>query len=90
MSKKSCQKTTVYGHRNQPELSETESRKILTYVREQLEASGYNPVRQIAGYLQTGDPGYITARGGARVEITKVDRYEVLAWAVENFINSES
>jgi len=67
---------------------EEESKKILLSVFEQLKKSGYNPTAQIAGYLITEDPTYITAKGGARVKIAEIDRDQMLTWIVEHYLKS--
>lgn len=68
---------------------DVESREVLKYVANQLELAGGQPVQRIAGYLVSGDPGYITARGDARIKMTKLDRYDILARIVAHYIDSE-
>lgn len=50
----------------------------LNLVYKALEEKGYCPIDQIAGYILTGDPVYITNHNGARQIVTKIDRYELL------------
>jgi uncharacterized protein (UPF0297 family) len=69
--------------------TEEESREILEYVLAQLQVKGYNPIAQIAGYLITGDPTYITAHNNARGKITKLDRDDVLAWMIKHYIETK-
>jgi uncharacterized protein (UPF0297 family) len=38
-----------------------------------LAQSGYVPTDQIAGWLRTGDPGYITSNSGARTLLSQYD-----------------
>ena len=41
-----------------------------------LEKKGYNPVDQLAGYLLSGDPTYITATTQLKVVLVKPERFE--------------
>ena len=43
-----------------------------------LTEKGYNPVSQIVGYIMSGDPTYITSHNGARSEIMRVERDEII------------
>ena len=52
-----------------------------------LEEKGYNPVNQIAGYLISGDPGYISNHKEARNKITEFDRTKILEILLEEFLN---
>lgn len=53
-----------------------------------LEAKGYNPVDQIAGYLLSGDPAYITSYGNARTKLRRHERYELIEAMVVNYLES--
>lgn len=63
-----------------------EAREILASVYEALREKGYNPVGQIAGFLLSGDPVYITAHKGARSLIRRLDRMEVLEELVRFYL----
>ena len=52
--------------------------KVLDYVCAAMKEKGYNPTSQIVGYIMSGDPTYITSYKGARKEIMKVERDEIL------------
>lgn len=52
---------------------------VIEAVYRALEEQGYDPARQLAGYLLSGDPAYITGHRGARALITRVERDQVLA-----------
>lgn len=54
-------------------------------VIEILEERGYDPIKQIVGYLISGDPGYITSHKEARKKITKYDRNKILEFLVRNY-----
>ena len=43
-----------------------------------LEKKGYNPVDQLAGYLLSGDPTYITSFEDARTKLRRHERYELI------------
>lgn len=43
-------------------------------IEKALRDAGYDPVSQLVGYYQTGDPTYITRKGDARVLIQTVDK----------------
>ncbi len=62
------------------------SRYVLKEVYDLLEERGYNAKNQIVGYLITGDPGYISSYKGAREKMLELDRVELLAYLVDNFI----
>ena len=56
---------------------------ILKFVYDSLTEKGYNPVNQIAGYILSEDPTYVTTYNGARTLIQKIDRYELLKILIE-------
>ena len=51
-----------------------------------LEAKGYNPVDQLAGYLLSGDPTYITSYDNARTKLLRHERYELIEALVINYL----
>ncbi|MBO6126951.1 MAG: IreB family regulatory phosphoprotein [Clostridia bacterium] len=57
---------------------ENEILSNLSYIYEALREKGYDPLSQIAGYLLSGDPAYITASRGARKLISSFNREEIL------------
>ena len=62
---------------------------ILKDVYEALTEKGYNPVKQIVGYIMSGDPTYITSHKNARSLIMKVERDEILEVLFENYIDTQ-
>ncbi|MBE3591200.1 MAG: IreB family regulatory phosphoprotein [Firmicutes bacterium] len=54
------------------------NREILLEVYEALKEKGYDPIRQIAYYLVTGEPVYITAHRNARSLAARLERDEVI------------
>ena len=51
-----------------------------------LEKKGYNPVDQLAGYLLSGDPTYITSFEDARTKLRRHERYELIEELVKNYL----
>jgi uncharacterized protein (UPF0297 family) len=66
--------------------------EVIRSVYAALTEKGYNPLNQIAGYIMSGDPTYITSHKGARSLIMKVERDEIveelLRFYIEKDINS--
>ena len=62
---------------------------VVKEVAEILELRGYNPVNQIAGYLMSGDPGYISSYKEARSKILEFDRTKILEILLEDFLNKK-
>jgi len=60
--------------------------EVLLAVYRVLEERGYDPVGQLAQYLMSGEPTYITAHRGARVLITRVERDEILTEIVRAYL----
>ena len=65
-------------------------RQTLRCVYEALTEKGYNPINQIVGYLLTEDPTYITNYNGARSQICKIDRDELLQELVKCYLFEKS
>jgi uncharacterized protein (UPF0297 family) len=80
---KEREKTSVFrvGMRELRDVGEA-----LRYVYEALEERGYNPVDQIVGYLESGDPTYITSHKDARTLIRQIDRDRLLHELVRNYV----
>jgi len=60
--------------------------KILKRVYLALRAKGYDPITQIAGYLTSGDPTYITSYDSARSLICRVERDEIIEELVSFYV----
>ena len=67
-------------------LRQANAKLILKEVRDILLERGYNPINHIAGYLMSGDPGYITSYKNAREKITSIERTELLALVLEEYL----
>lgn len=64
-----------------------EIREILTDVYNAMCERGYNPAKQIAGYILSEDPVYITDWNNARGKIARVNRDELLAELINSYLN---
>lgn len=64
-----------------------DDKDTLNIVYRALQEKGYDPKRQIIGYLLSEDPTYITNHNNARALIDKVDRYELLEEMLENYLS---
>lgn len=64
-------------------------KEILTNVYNTLEERDYEPINQLVGYLQSGDPAYIPRHNEARNQIRHVDRDEIMEVLVRSYIKSE-
>ena len=65
---------------------EIDTKKVLKEVYEALVEKGYNPIKQIVGYILSGDPTYITSHNDARNKIRSIERDELLEKLVKNYI----
>ena len=59
---------------------------VLRLVQEGLEERGYNSVNQLAGYLISNDPAYISSHKNARTIIQSVERYEIIEELVRAYL----
>ena len=65
------------------------NKQILKEVYDALQEKDYNPVDQLVGYIISGDPSYITSYNNARTLIKGVDRDELVAETLREYINVE-
>lgn len=72
---------------NTAEDKDMQIRHLLTVVYDALKEKGYNPVKQIAGYLISEDPTYITTHKSARTLIRKIDRDELIQALLKNYLD---
>ena len=56
-------------------------------VYEALEEKGYNPIKQIVGYLISGDPGYISSYKESRKKICKLERTQIIEVLLRNYLS---
>ena len=64
-----------------------EIKKTLNIVYAALLEKGYNPIKQIVGYILSEDPTYITNYNNARTLICRIDRDELLQELLKNYLN---
>lgn len=62
--------------------------EVTNQVLKALREKGHDPAGQMAGYLMSGDPTYITSHKDARVLIQKVERDEVLRFLVDHYMST--
>ena len=63
-----------------------EIRAVLTEVYRALKEKGYNPINQLVGYILSEDPTYITTYQGARANIRRIDRDDLLQVLLKNYL----
>lgn len=64
-----------------------EIKTILTEVYNALKEKGYNPINQLVGYILSEDPTYITTYQGARANIRRIDRDDLLQVLLKNYLD---
>ncbi len=64
-------------------------RMVLNQVYEALKEKGYNPINQLVGYILSEDPTYITTHKGARSQICKIDRDELLQTLLKYYLTDQ-
>ena len=69
--------------------SKEETREVLQKIYDALCEKGYDPVRQIAGYILSEDPVYITDWNNARGMIGHIDRDELLLELIRHYLEIE-
>ncbi len=69
--------------------SPNKARDIIMLVCDALEVKGYNPMNQLAGYLLSGDPTYITSHNGARNAVRKLERDEIIEELVKYYLQGK-
>ena len=62
-------------------------KQILNEVYEALCEKGYDPTKQIAGYILSEDPVYITDWKNARGKIAHVNRDDLLNELINNYLD---
>ena len=72
------------------ELRREQIKHILRLTKEALEERGYNAVNQIAGYLISNDPAYISSHNNARSVIQQVERHEIIEELVRAYLEEET
>lgn len=63
--------------------------RILEDVYYALEERGYDPLKQLVGYLSSGDPGYISSHLEARKKISTIDRSKILEVVLRSYLKDK-
>lgn len=64
-----------------------QTNKFLRKFIRALEEKDYNPIDQLVGYLISGDPSYITSYNNARTMIKSIDRDELIAEMLREYVD---
>ena len=65
------------------------NKQIVEEVYRALEEKDYNPIDQLVGYLISGDPSYITSYNNARTMIKSIERDELIAEMLREYVEVE-
>lgn len=76
--------TTILFDKN--EVIDKNIRTTLKSICEDLEEREYNPIKQITGYLISGDPGYISSYKECRNRILKLERDSIIELMLKNYL----
>lgn len=71
---------------NKEKVIDENTQEILKKVADNLEERGYDSIKQIAGYLISGDPGYISNYKESRNQIIKLNRQVIIEQLLKNYI----
>ena len=78
-------KTCNFGGVMEKNIDEKQMDVLLKEIYDALCEKGYDPARQIAGYILSEDPVYITDWKNARGKIVKIDRDRLLVKLINNY-----
>ncbi len=70
-------------------LTDQELHVLMREIYEALCEKGYNPTRQIAGYILSEDPVYITDWKNARGKIARINRDDLLRVLINYYLGNE-
>lgn len=73
---------------NVEEVNDALVKDTIREVCDALNERGYNAVNQLAGYLMSGDPGYISNHKEARNKISKIDRSKILEILIKEYLKN--
>jgi len=83
---KQCTETMSF---KSDEIRRDNIKQVLRLTKEALEERGYNAVNQLAGYLISNDPAYISSHRNARSIIQSVERYEIIEELVRAYLEEK-
>ena len=68
------------------EVNEKDIKNTLKDATEALAERGYNPISQLAGYIISGDLGYISSYKETRNRISKIDRTVLVETLLKEYL----
>lgn len=77
------EKTQIYST---ADFDDKNVERILEDVYYALEDKGYDPLKQLVGYLSSGDPGYISSHLEARRKICSIERSKILEVVLRDYL----
>lgn len=83
MAQKSVTETISFSAE---ELRRENIREVLKHVEKALNERGYNAINQLAGYLISNDPAYISSHNNARSVIQSIERHEIIEELVHFYL----
>ena len=83
MAQKSVTETISFSAE---ELRRENIREVLKHVEKALNERGYNAINQLAGYLISNDPAYISSHNNARSVIQLIERHEIIEELVRFYL----
>lgn len=83
MAQKSVTETISFSAE---ELRRENIREVLKHVEKALNERGYNAINQLAGYLISNDPAYISSHNNARSVIQSIERHEIIEELVRFYL----
>ena len=83
MAQKSVTETISFSAE---ELRRENIREVLKHVEKALNDRGYNAINQLAGYLISNDPAYISSHNNARSVIQSIERHEIIEELVRFYL----
>jgi uncharacterized protein (UPF0297 family) len=84
MNRNDMEKTITFSIHEEDR--ERERRQMLRAVYDALVEKGHKPIDQLVGYILTEDPTYITNYKNARGLIRRIDRYELIAALLKEYL----
>jgi len=74
---------------NVEEFDDKNVERVLEDVYYALEERGYDPLKQLVGYLSSGDPGYISSHLEARRKISTIERSKILEVVLRAYLKDK-
>ena len=74
---------------NVEEFDDKNVERVLEDVYYALEERGYDPLKQLVGYLSSGDPGYISSHLEARRKISTIECSKILEVVLRAYLKDK-